>query len=243
VYLFENMQVAIIAGGFATRLAELTTNQPKSMVRINGRPFLEYQLEVLRKAEVREVVLCIGHLGEQIISHFGDGSKYGLNIKYSFEDRALGTAGALKKAEPLLNDIFFSLYGDSYLLLDYSNIMTFFKSQNKPALMTVYRNYDQFDKSNTVVNSNLVTGYSKKDKTGDMVYIDYGANIFRKEVLGMIPENQYYPLEYLFTALIEKRELLAYEVKERFYEIGSLHGLKEFTSHIEGGVFPFKTPA
>ena len=221
-----------MAGGLATRLGDLTKNRPKSMVKIQGGPFLEYQVELLRRGGITNIVLCIGYMGEQIKSQFGEGGKCGINIKYSSEDKPLGTAGALKKAKAFLKDTFFTMYGDSYLFLDFSHIMSYFKSQNKLALMTVYKNYDQYDRSNTVVEGNLVRKYSKKEKTGDMVYIDYGANIFRKEALEMIPENQFYSLDELFPRLIEMDELLAFEVKERFYEIGSPQGLKEFEEYI-----------
>ncbi len=223
-----HMQVAILAGGLATRLGELTRNRPKSLVEARGKPFLEYQLELLRTNGVKDIVLCIGHMGEQIESRFGNGSRYGVNIKYSREEELLGTAGALKKAEALLSDIFFTMYGDSYLFLDFSQVMSYFESQKKLALTTVYRNYDSYDRSNTVVEGKLVTRYSKQERCKDMVYIDYGANIFRKEVLKVIPENQFYSLENLFARLIEMKELLAFEVKERFYEIGSPQGLRDF---------------
>ncbi|MCL0036324.1 sugar phosphate nucleotidyltransferase [Dehalococcoidia bacterium] len=226
------MQVAILAGGLATRLGNLTKGQPKSMVRVLGKPFLEYQLELLRRAGIKNIVLCVGHMGEQIERHFGNGGKYGVNIEYSREDRLLGTAGALKKAEAWLNDVFFTMYGDSYLFLDFSFIMSYFKSHNKLALMTVYKNYDRYDRSNTVVEGNLVKKFSKRKKTKDMVYIEYGANIFRKEALNMIPENQFYSLDDLFSRLIEMDELLAFEVKERFYEIGSPQGLNEFEEFV-----------
>ncbi len=228
------MQVAILAGGLATRLGDLTRNQPKSMVKVLGKPFLEYQLELLRRGGVRNVVLCIGYMGEQIEGHFGNGERYGVNIQYSVEGKLLGTAGALKQAEPLLDDVFFTMYGDSYLFLDFSAAMRYFKSQNRLALMTVYKNYDRYDRSNTVVEGNLVKKFSKKERTEHTVYIEYGANIFKKAVLEMIPENQLYSQDDLFPRLIEMEELLAYEVKERFFEIGSPQGLKEFEEYIEG---------
>ena len=105
------MQVAILAGGLATRLRPLTQDQPKSMVRVLGRPFLEYQLEFLRRNGITAVVLCIGYLGEQIEGYFGDGGGFGVDIRYSREDKPLGTAGALKNARGLLADEFFTLYG------------------------------------------------------------------------------------------------------------------------------------
>jgi len=229
-----NMQVAILAGGLATRLGALTEHQPKSMVRIHGRPFLEYQLEFLRRAGIRHIVVCLGHMGEQIERHFGNGENHGVEIRYSFEDKPMGTAGALKEAEPLLADMFISLYGDSYLFLDFNAIVSYFNSQNKLALMTVYKNNNRWDRSNTVIENNLVRKYDKTEETEDMVYIEYGANVFRKETLEMIPAGQYHSLDTVFPKLVEKEELLAFEVKQRFHEIGSPDGFREFEEYIEG---------
>ncbi len=227
------MQMAILAGGLATRLGDLTRDQAKSMVRVLGKPFLEYQLELLSKKGITDILLCTGHLGEQVEKYAGNGEKYGLTIKYSLENRPLGTAGALKNASHLLEDMFFTMYGDSYLFLDFQAVMHYFLSQNKLGLMTVYENHDRYDLSNTAVEGNLVKRYSKKERTGDMVYIDYGANIFRREVFTLVPENRFYSLEDLFVRLIEMKELLAFEVKERFYEIGSLQGLQEFEAYMK----------
>lgn len=228
------MQVAILTGGLATRLGDLTRNKPKSMLKIRGKTFLEYQLELLKRAEIKNIVMCIGHMGEQIERHFGNGRNYGVNIEYSLEDKLLGTAGALKKADALLNEVFFTMYGDSYLFLDFPAAMRYFKSQNKLALMTVYKNYDRYARSNTVVEGNSVKNFSKKERTEGMVYIEYGANIFNKEALRMIPENQFYSLDDVFHRLVEMDELLAFEVKERFYEIGSPYGLKDFEGYVRG---------
>ena len=104
-----DIQVVILAGGLATRLGELTKNRPKSLLEILGKPFLAYQLEVLRANGITDIVLCIGHLGTQIQDIFGDGSQYGVHIRYSLENKPLGTAGALKNAEPLLLKNFFVL--------------------------------------------------------------------------------------------------------------------------------------
>lgn len=228
------MQAAILAGGLATRLGDLTRNQPKSMVAVCGKPFLEYQLKLTREAGINDLILCIGHMGEQIESYFGNGKRYRVNIRYSFEDKPLGTAGALKVAEDLLEDTFFTMYGDSYLFLDFLAVMRYFRSQDKLALMTVYKNYDRYDRSNTAVEGNLVKKFSQQEQASDMVYIEYGANIFKKEVLNMVPQNRFYSLDDLFPHLIEMEELLAFEVKERFYEIGSPQGLKEFEQYIRG---------
>ena len=227
------MQVAILAGGMSTRLMPLTKETPKSLVQIRGKPFLEYQLAFLRKGGAEDIVLCIGYLGEQIERYFGDGMKFGVNIKYSYEtEQLLGTAGALKNAERLLEDEFFVLYGDSYLFLDFAVIMFYFKRSDKLGLMTVYKNYGCYDTSNVVIEGNFVKKYSKNAKTEEMIYIDYGASILRKKALELVPRNQVYSLEELFAEMIKRGELLAYEVDKRFYQIGSPEGLEEFEKYI-----------
>ena len=176
-------------------------------------------------------MVCTGHLGQQIQDYFGDGRRFGVDLVYSHEEKPIGTAGALKLAGDKLRDPFFTIYGDSYLFLDFGAMLSYFESRSKLALMTVYRNADLWDKSNTVVKGDLVERYSKKEKTPETVYIDYGANLFRKQVLDLVPEGRFYTLEDLFAQLVERKELLAYEVKERFYEIGSLQGLEEFREY------------
>jgi len=227
------MQVAILAGGLATRLGDLTRRKPKSMVEIMGKPFLEYQLDQIHRNGITDALLCIGHLGEQIEEYFGDGHRFSLTIKYSREEKPLGTAGALRNAESLLDDVFFTLYGDSYLFLDFGAAMNYFLSQNKLALMSVYKNFDHYDRSNVARDRDLVKKFSKEEKTKDMVYIDYGANIFRKEILQMIPKGEFCSLEDIFPKLADMGELLAYEVQERFYEIGSPQGINDFEEFIK----------
>ena len=231
-----NMQIVILAGGLATRLRPLTTEAPKSMVRIHGKPFLQYQIELLRKNQIDDIVLCIGHLGEQIEEYFGDGHQFGVHIRYSREgERLLGTAGALKNAQALLDDQFLVMYGDSYLLLDYAKIYEHFLQSDKQALMVVYKNRDRYEPSNVVVRDNLVQAYDKRRKTPDMIYIDEGLSAFRRKVLDMIPAGQFVSLEEVFAKLIERRELLAYETHQRFYTIGTIEALEEFRQLVASG--------
>lgn len=226
------MQLAILAGGLATRLGSLTKGKPKSLIQIQGKPFLEYQLDFLKEGGIKNIVLCIGYLGEQVERHFGDGSRFGVDIMYSYDsEQLLGTAGALKNAERLLEEEFFVMYGDSYLFLDFAAATAYFEEFDKLGLMTIYKNYNRYDASNVVVENNKIKQYSKKEKSKDMIYVDYGASILRKKALELIPQNQVYSLEELFSELIKQKELLAYEVHKRFYQIGSPEGLKEFQQY------------
>jgi NDP-sugar pyrophosphorylase family protein len=228
----DNVQIIVLAGGLATRLGALTQNTPKSMVKINGKPFLEYQLEMFKKSGFNRVLICLGHLGEQIEGYFGDGSRFGIDIKYSYEEKPLGTAGALKNAGALLGDRFFTIYGDSYITPDFDDIWNVFLSKNKQGLMTVYKNNNLYDASNTIISGDIVTKYDKCNKTPDMACIEYGLNLFHKDVLARIPKDCFYELGDVFISLIADNELSAYEVKERFYEIGSPSGLQDFISYI-----------
>ena len=144
------MQVVIIAGGLGTRLRSLTLNQPKSMIRILGKPFIEYQFDLLTKGSVTDVVLCLGYQSQQIADYRGDGRKFGVNLKYSFEGKPLDTAGAIKLAEPLLDEYFFTLYGDSYVLIDFKDMLSVWQQKKSLGVMSVYQNHDRFDKSNTL---------------------------------------------------------------------------------------------
>ena len=221
------MQAVILAGGLATRLRPLSEKNPKSMVLVNKKPFLEYQLDLFKRSGVFDVLLCVGHLGDSIEEYFGAGKKFGVNLTYSREGkRLLGTAGALKNAEKLLEKEFFLIYGDSYLPMNYREPLELFHSLDKMGLNVVYKNHDKYEKSNMAVKDGLVVKYSKEGGR-DLVYIDAGLSIFKKRVLELIPSNRVFQLTEVFNELIRKRELLAFEAKQRFYQIGSFGGLEE----------------
>jgi len=232
------MQAVIFCGGLATRLRPLAEKIPKSMIEINGKPFLEYQIGILRKNDIKNILLCIGFLGEQIKEYFGDGKKFGVDIKYSEEKKKLlGTGGALKNAEPILKEKFFTMYGDSFLLLDFKDAHRYFDNLNKMGLMVVYKNYNRLDYSNIKVRGKYITNYYTDKNKRRLVYIDYGLSIFRKSVLDLIPSNKKESLNKIFIKLIKQKELLAYRTNQRFYEIGSRKGLEELNKLMSKGFF------
>ncbi len=227
------LPVAILAGGLATRLRPLTETIPKSLVEINGEPFVRHQLRLLRSQNISHVVLCVGYLGEMVRDEVGDGSAFGLHVEYSFDGPVpLGTAGALKNALPLLGERFFVLYGDSYLPCDWTAVGTAFLASGKAALMTVYRNSGQWDSSNIQFVQGRIVAYNKKLRTPAMEYIDYGLGVLRQAALNRVPANQPFDLATLYEQLLTEGELAAYEVSERFYEIGSFAGIEEFSGYL-----------
>ena len=233
------MQIVVLAGGLGTRLGPLTQRIPKSLVPVNGRPFLAYQLELFARSGLEDVVLCVGHLGEQIRAYAGDGSRFGVKVRYSEEgDQLLGTAGAVRNAEPLLGEEFFLTYGDSYLHLDYDSVLRCFKIRNALAMMVVYRNENRLESSNIVVDGEFVAVYDKQRRLPGMNWINFGVSLLRKEALQLVPAGVPYSQEAWCQDLIARRQLLAYETAQRFYEIGSPHGLAEFERLTAAGSQP-----
>ena len=232
------MQMVILAGGLGMRLRPFTYETPKVLVPVDGKPFLHHQIELLREHGIRDIVLCVGHLGDQIRAYFGQGARVGVRIRYS-EERGtlLGTAGALKNAEALLDDCFFLLYGDSYLLVDYGEVMRYFRQPSRRGLglMVVYHNADRYERSNVIVRDGRVAVYDKEGDTPGMEYINYGLSVLRKEALRLVPAGRPFSQEELYHLLIERGALLAWEAKNRFYEIGSRQGLAEFRALVASG--------
>ncbi len=224
----SEIPVAILAGGLATRLRPITKKIPKSLVPVAGKPFLAHQLELLHSRGIRRAVLCVGHLGEMIQRDFGNGSGYGVELKYSLDGPTLlGTGGAIKQALPMLGPEFFVLYGDSYLPVDYAPIAQSFHQSGKPALMTVFRNEGKFDTSNVVFADGEIKIYDKKLKLPEMRYIDYGLSLFKSSVFDSYSPDKAFDLAEVMTKLVREKRLAGYEVRERFYEIGSPTGLAE----------------
>ncbi len=223
------MQAVIIAGGLATRLNNLSKDKPKSMIEILGKPFVQYQLEILSDAGIRDIVFCIGHLGQQIEQFVGDGSRFNLNVNYSFDGEVLlGTGGALKKAEILLQDTFLIMWGDSYLMLDYQDIEHEYRRRKLPAMMVVYKNDNERDRSNVILSGDIVAKYDKWNPPPETDYIDNGLTVCSKSLLPLIPSGEPYAIERLFAKLASESKLGAYITAQRFYEIGSLNGIAEF---------------
>jgi NDP-sugar pyrophosphorylase family protein len=231
------LPVAILAGGLATRLLPLTEKIPKALLPIQGEPFVSHQLRLLAASGIERVILCAGFLGAQIQKFVGDGSRFGLTVEFSFDGPTLrGTAGAIKQALPRLGPEFFVLYGDSYLPCDYRAVQSAFHDSGQEALMTVFHNVGQWDSSNVDYSGGRIWAYDKKNPTSGMEYIDYGLGVFRDSAFAGIADNQPYDLANLFQDLLANRTLAGFEIEERFYEIGSMAGLRELSDHLAGQI-------
>jgi NDP-sugar pyrophosphorylase family protein len=238
----SDLPVAILAGGLATRLRPITEKVPKLLVEVAGEPFFSHQLRLLKQNGLRKIVLCVGYLGEKIVELYGDGSKWDVEIQYVFDGPTLlGTGGALIKALPKLGDAFFVLYGDSYLPVAYRAVGKFFLGTGRLGLMTVYENHGRYDTSNVWFEDGEIKHYDKKNKLPQMHHIDYGLGVFRAAVFDGFPRDAVVDLAEVQKSLVARHQLAGYEIKQRFYEIGSHEGLNELDALLRGGQVP-RTP-
>jgi NDP-sugar pyrophosphorylase family protein len=218
--------VAILAGGKGTRLG--ADGRPKPLVEVAGRPFVLHQLELLSAHGAGEIVLCVGYLGEQIEAAVGDGGALGLSVSYSYDPpRLAGTAGAIRGALPALRDEFMVLYGDTYLRIDYRGVAAARRESGLPALLTVFHNRGQLDRSNTEYADGIVRAHDKQHPTAAMEWIDYGLAAFTRagfEAGGGLGADD---LSDVYRSLAQARKLAGYEATHRFYEIGSPAALAE----------------
>jgi NDP-sugar pyrophosphorylase family protein len=231
----EMPPIALLAGGKATRLQPLTESVPKAMLTVAGEPFIAHQLCLLRRERISRVVLCVGFLWEQIEAFVGDGSRFGVSVAYQLDGpRPLGTGGALRSALDKLGEEFLVMYGDSWLDTAYAPIVDFFRASGKPALMTVFRNDGQWDDSNVWFRDGRILRYDKRKRTPEMSYIDWGLGMMKAEALAARPADTEFDLASVYSDLARAGDLAGYEVKTRFYEIGSSEGLRETDALLRG---------
>ena len=221
------MQAVILAGGKGRRLRPITEQIPKPMIEIKGKPFLQYQLEFIKDCITKNILLLVGYLGDKIEGYFKNGAALGLNIQYSYEKAPLGTAGALRNANDKLEDEFLLLYGDSYLPIDYKELVGCFHKSGGKAMMVIYDNSQNIACNNVnIAESGLVSEYNKKNPNA-MSYVEAGVMVFKKEITELIPTGRLCSLEEeIFPKLISQKQMHCFLTKQRFYDIGTAAGLK-----------------
>ena len=225
--------ICLLAGGLGTRLGETVRDTPKPLLNVAGEPFLIHQLRLLASRGAARVVLCVGYLGELIERRIGP-SQFGIEIIYSYDGPSpIGTLGAVRKAAPALGHRFLVLYGDTYLRIDYRAAAERWEQSQLLGLMTVLRNYGQWDVSNATFDGRLVR-YDKRAPTPEMNWIDYGLGGLRGDALDLIADDQD-DLADLYHELAVRGQLFGFAATERFYEIGSPASLAETAAFLAAG--------
>lgn len=225
-------QVVILAGGLGTRLRPITEKVPKPMVPVAGEPFLYWQIQDLKAQGYTKILLLVAYLGEQVRQFFGDGSGIGIEIDYSFEPEPMGTGGALKNALPKLESEFILVNGDSFLKAPLAQMERCFE-RGYDAVVSTYDNHDPVPViPNLKVSGDKVVDY-KKDAPTDEGFdkIDSGLYVMKRALVEREPRERFM-LADLWPPLIAAGRLGAFEVRERFYDIGTPDRLKEFEEKV-----------
>jgi NDP-sugar pyrophosphorylase family protein len=236
------MQAVILAGGLGTRLRSLVNDRPKPMASILNRPFLEYQLEFLKKYQVTEVILCVGYLWEKIYEFFRDGKEWDVKIHYAVEETPLGTGGALKNAEKLLNGPFLLLNGDSFFEMNLEELIRFHeiaKLKTESFVGTIA--LSEVPDRNNYGTVGLGVGHSitafkeKSTEEKGPGFINAGIYLLEAEILPQIPSGTKLSLEReVFPFLLnEGFNLAGYAAEGYFVDIGTPEGLYQFEEHIK----------
>jgi D-glycero-alpha-D-manno-heptose 1-phosphate guanylyltransferase len=223
-----NPVVAILCGGFGTRLGTLTRDIPKPMIEIGGRPYLEHVVESFANRSLRELVLLTGYRAEVIEAHFGDGAKFGVRIAYSRESEPLGTGGALREARELLGERFILTFGDVLRRFDYDR----FVYQHIANCLAVYRRL-------SIGNADVAEGYvTRFDKRApELPYLDAGFSVMLTSTIELLPPSGACSFEEIVYAnLAEHGQLEAEEVDHDFCDIGTPEELARTRAKLESTV-------
>ena len=229
----ESIRAFLLVGGLGTRLRSVVQDRPKAMALINGRPFLEYQIDLLRACRIREFVLCVGHMRESITEHFGDGAKWGVHIEYSVERQPLGTGGALKNAQRYVNGPLILMNGDTYLDVDYGRLVEYHLGYSDDLVagtlgVVKVEDCSRFGTVEWEPETAQVKAFREK-KVGrhSRGWINAGAYVLEPSVLEHIPAGRPTSLEHqVFPTLQRYGALRACPLRGTFVDIGTPEGYR-----------------
>ena len=218
--------VVLMVGGLGTRLRPLTEHTPKPMLKVGEKPILETIILNFKKYGFTNILLSVSYKAEIIEDYFGDGSKFGVNIEYIYEEKRMGTAGALSLMTEKLNEPFFVMNGDLLTNLNFEYMMKFHLDNKSVATMGV-REYD-FQVPYGVVNVDGHDILSIEEKPTQYFFVSGGVYILNSEVLRLIPNNEYYDVPTLFENLIAKKmKSISFPIRGYWMDIGRIEEFKK----------------
>lgn len=238
------MQAVIMAGGKGTRLAALTRDEmPKPMVPVAGKPLLLWQVERLKENGITDIIMVIGHLGEKIQEYFGDGSQFGVNIRYFVEEVPLGTAGSFYYLKDMIEeDTFVMMSGDLMLDIDFARMVQFHLDKQSVATLFVHPNGHPFDSDLLVLDrEDRVVRFDSKHNTRDYWYdncVNAGVFVFDKAVLDRVSEPKKRNLENdIIKGMIDDGFLVyGYRSSEYVKDVGTVERIEQALKDIESGI-------
>lgn len=214
-------QATILAGGLGTRLLPFTETNPKPMIEVAGVPFLEHLILQIKSFGIRRVLCLLGYLPEKIMDYFGDGSAFGVEIKYSVTPTAYDTGSRLRATIDELDDEFLLMYCDNYAPIDFSAAERSFHDSDSLIQITVYANEDGYTKDNLIAENNRVIVYDKTRKSENLHGVDIGYAFVKREVLERIPDENVNFEATVYPGVVAEGRMGAYLTRHRYYSIGS----------------------
>jgi NDP-sugar pyrophosphorylase family protein len=219
----QDTPAVLLVGGKGTRLQSVLPSTPKPLARVGKMPFLELLVLQLRSQGIRRIVMCTGHLADQIEEEFGDGRKWDVAIKYSVETHALGTAGALKLAGRHIeqDSDFLVMNGDSFLEVDFPELIRFHHAHGGLISMAVRRVPDTARYGSVQLGAqNRVVGFSEKSSDSAPGLINGGVYVFNRAILERIPKGPASLEKDIFPCSLESG-VYAFEQHGMFIDIGT----------------------
>tara|TARA_B100001063_G_scaffold240090_1_gene264586 strand:+ start:340 stop:1680 length:1341 start_codon:yes stop_codon:yes gene_type:complete len=221
-----DMQLVIIAGGKGTRLGDISL--PKPMVNVGGKPLLEHQIELARRYGLKDILILVGYRSEQIIDYFGNGSKWGVNITYSIEEKPLGTAGALKSVEQSINARFMVFYGDTMMDINLQKLIEYDGLFPSIGTLLCHPNDHPHDSDIVEINedSNEVVCFHSKPHNEDLYkpnLVNAALYVLSEEIFKHIPPNTKCDFgKDIFPKVISAGDkLVAYNTAEYIKDMGT----------------------
>lgn len=209
------MKAVILCGGLGERLRPKTETVPKVMLEVKGKPILQYSIENCKSAGLSEIVLLCGYRHEVIEKYFGDGKRMGLSISYSIEKEKLGTGGAVKNAQKLINDDFLLINGDNFTNFPLSDLLAAFK-ESDASIMALVRPKNPYGVANLKnIRGNIAEIESFVEKPAMSEWINAGMTALKKETITLFPEKG--DVERTVYQVLQKQsKLLGYMIGEKY---------------------------
>jgi NDP-sugar pyrophosphorylase family protein len=241
-----SLQALILAGGLGKRLQPVINDRPKPMASVGDKPFLEYQLEWLKRQDIDRLILCVGHRYQQIRDYFGDGQRWGLHVEYSIEEELMGTGGAIRRAERYIQGTFLVLNGDTFFDIDLADLANFHHANSEvpgyvgSIALSEVEETGSFGSVKLDSHSRITSFLEKKgnDSSGGNFsgLVNAGIYVLEPEILRFIPPDRKVSIEReTFPAVLHAGGMLGgYQADGAFIDIGTPEGYARFKNHLAG---------
>lgn len=217
-------QAVILAGGKGLHMRPFTFEMPKGLLPVGGKPILQHLVEILAAAKVQNIIFSVGHLGEKIKEHFGDGKKFGVTITYVHETKEVGTGGALLLAKKYIkSDTFLVLHGDILLHINLSDLIAFHKEQETVGTIALTSVVDPSQFGEVVMQGSRITRFVEKPKKGEQTsqLINTGVYVFERDIFATLPNQEQFQLEDILVKLATEKRLSGFLFGGRWVDVGT----------------------